>query len=97
METKANVEKMQCIGHSLAFENSYFIERGNGGEGLALFRSDLLSWNIVYSSNWVIGVNTTSKHGSCFSLWFCYCPTKSSMRNDLWKVLSELVKTGNKA
>lgn len=88
METKASAVKMQWLGHSLDFENLLFIERGNGGEGLALFWSDFLSWNVIYSSNWVIGVNTTSKHGVCLSFW---------LRNEFWKVLSELVMTGNKA
>lgn len=43
METKANSQKLQRIGNSLAFENSFFIGKDSGGEGLALFWSDYMN------------------------------------------------------
>lgn len=95
METKASSQRLQRIGNSLAYENSFFIRKDSGGEELALLWLDNLNWNVVYNSNWIIGINTTSKFGTPYSIWFCYCSAYNSLRGDFWRVLSDLVKTGN--
>lgn len=67
---------MEKITNSLPFDNYEIIEAENSKRGLALLWRKDASWEIIFKSQWVIGVNITSQHGIQWSLWCCYCPAE---------------------
>lgn len=60
-KTKVSFSSMEKIARMLQFESSHIVEARNGVEGMAIFSKDECSLDIIFRSNWIIGVKVTSQ------------------------------------
>lgn len=87
IETKLNSEKMAQIGNSLNFDHWHSVGASSGQGGLPLFWKNGCDWEVVFSSQWILGIKIKTIQGVYWDLWCCCCPAERVLRREFWTTL----------
>lgn len=93
-ETKATKTRVEKLRNMLGYDHVDFVEAEQWHGGISFLWKDSLGWEVIYKSNWIMGILIPKTGGGWWALWTCYCPAERSKRSEFWDNLGELIKGG---